>query len=220
MRVGRLTAAQGATLVKLARYSIDSYLQSKSGKREGESCEGCGCFDSVALGLVEASQEKALASKSAAYVTVRSHPSLERIAEQGSHLPARGLVEEVAGSSFAAAETIAKLGNGGISNTVLEISVIAQNRISASSTAEYGRLLQRGKDGAFVKYGKAEAAILPAFAAEQNYSAKELLVAACEKAGLPGGMWSSPALEVHRLSSQVFAEKEPNGKVYEKKVLA
>jgi len=213
--VGRLTAEQGATLVRLARYSIESFLQSESGSMKG--CVGCGCFDSAALGLVEASQDKELVKKSAACVTVRSHSSKERVAEHGSHHPSRTLAEEVANSSFAVAEAIAKLGNGGISGAVLEISVISQEKMRPE---EYQKLFRKGKDGVLVKYGKAEASILPMNAAEQNYSAKEMLVNACEKAGLPGSMWNARTLEVHRLSAQVFAEKEPNGIIFEKKVLA
>ncbi len=225
--MGRLTAKQGATLVKLARYSIESYLQSASDSGSGCSdcssgahekiCEHLGCFDSAALGLVEASQDKELVKKSAAYVTVRSHSSKESMAEHGSHHPSRSLAEEVANSSFAVAEAIAKLGNGGISGAVLEISILSQEKMR---TEEYQKLFRKGKDGVLVKYGKAEASILPMAAAEQNYSAKDLLVSACEKAGLPGSMWSSRTLEVHKLSAQVFAEKEPNGTIFEKKVMA
>lgn len=217
--MGALSAKHGETLVRLARYSLESSLNPSKGGCGG--CENCSCGAGKPFFLVDEAQEKLLSQKSAAYVTVRRYPSLERMAEKGRDLPEGTLAEAVAGSAIEVAEFL--VNDGGIvpKETVFEVTVLsAPSKLRAKKGSDCQSMLKQGKDGVLVKYGKSSALVLPTLSAERNYTGKEMLMAACEKAGLPEGMWSSPTLEVYRITAQVFAEKAPEGKVFEKKVIA
>jgi uncharacterized protein (TIGR00296 family) len=240
--VGALSAKHGETLVRLARYSLESSLKPNQEEAGGAGgCEAKGAGSRCANGgswagngiccgrygckdkffLVDEMQEKMLTKKSGAYVTVRAHPSLERMAERGTHGQERTLAESVAGAAINIAEELSS--NGGLEpkKAVFEVTVLsAPKRLRAKGQSDYQKLIRAGKGGVLVKYGKASALVLPQHSAELNYSAQEILSFACEKAGIPREMWCSPTLELYSLEAQVFSEKEPDGRVFEKKVMA
>ncbi len=191
-----LTGEQGRALVRLARQSIREILIGGNGGQELQELPGH--------------------SPETAYVTLRSYPGMERLADIGGN-GGMGIEEAVRDAASLAAQ---KIGHGNPNSLVLEVSILSTpRRIRAKAPLDYDSLLRRGRDGVLVRYGANSALILPTLSAELNYSGREMLAAACEKAGLPAHMWPSPTLSVFRIEAQVFAEGSPGGKVTAKRVM-
>lgn len=66
--------------------------------------------------------------------------------------------------------------------------------------------LALGRDGLFVRRGRAQAVLLPQVATEQGFSREAFLNAVCHKAGLPPDSWREPATQVFTFTADVFVE--------------
>ena len=63
-----------------------------------------------------------------------------------------------------------------------------------------------GRDGLWVRRGKASGVLLPQVAAEQRWTVSQFLNAACRKAGLSAAGWREPGTLVYTFRADSFGE--------------
>ena len=75
-----------------------------------------------------------------------------------------------------------------------------------------------GRDGLMVEGMGGHGLLLPQVAVDEGFDSEEFLSHCCLKADLPPDAWLTGSLRVSRFQGQVFAEQEPNGRVFERQL--
>ncbi|HID09617.1 TPA: TIGR00296 family protein [Candidatus Micrarchaeota archaeon] len=70
-----------------------------------------------------------------------------------------------------------------------------------------------GRDGLILRYGPYSGLLLPQVAVEEGWDAEEFLRHVSLKAGLPPDAWTWPDTDIYTFQAEVFAEREPKGRV-------
>ena len=181
----RLTDAERATLLKLARETIAQYL--KDGKR-------------VALSRAEG----LLAENCGAFVTLHKRGQLRGCI--GNMIGMRPLIEtiqEMAISSATQDPRFRRVTPDELADIDIEISVLSpMKRIKDVNEIEVGT------HGILMRRGMYQGVLLPQVATEWGWNREEFLAHTCEKAGLPMDAWRDPETAIEIFSAEVFGEKD------------
>jgi uncharacterized protein (TIGR00296 family) len=101
-----------------------------------------------------------------------------------------------------------------LSNVVFEVSVLTPPElIGTASPQEYPSKIEVGVDGLIVENGFYKGLLLPQVPVEWGWDAEEFLCHCCIKAGLTPDCWVLKGTKIHKFTSIIAQELEPNGKI-------
>jgi hypothetical protein len=186
----KLTLKQGEQLVKLARAAIFSHALTPNDFEE----------------------------KRGVFVTLNSYPSGQLRGCIGFPEPVFKLKDAVVNAARHAAindPRFMPLQND--EDVTIEVSVLTKPQlIEVEDPKQYPEKINIGEDGLIVKYEGMSGLLLPQVFVDHEVDAKKALQMTCEKAGLENDAWTMPGCKVYKFQAQIFYEKEPGGKVFEK----
>jgi len=198
-----LTLEEGAYLVKLARKTIEVYLQGK-------------------LPTPPEGAPERLKQKRGVFVTLKTHPEHELRGCIGFPLPMYELVDATMRAAIASATEDPRfppLTLEELEKTVVEVSVLTPpEEISYSDPKELPKLIEIGVDGLIIEAGGFSGLLLPQVPVEYNWSPEEYLMHLCIKAGLPSTYWLTGRAKIYKFTAQIFEEESPKGEIIEKKL--
>ncbi|MCK9431048.1 MAG: AmmeMemoRadiSam system protein B [Candidatus Omnitrophica bacterium] len=181
-----LNSQQRKKLLKIARSSVNAYLQ--SGKK---------------VELTET--DPVLTQEMGAFVTLNKHGDLRGCigsltASEPLYLTVRDMaVEAAVGDPRFSALTLTEL-----KDIEIEISVL-----SPLKRVDSAEKIELGKHGVLVRKGYQSGVFLPQVATETGWNKEEFLNNLCaHKAGLPQDAWKDKSTELYIFNAEVFSEKE------------
>ncbi len=191
-----LSLEDGRKAVKLARNSIEIYLQDKK--------------------VPETRYEGVFAEKRGVFVTLRKNKDLRGCI--GFPYPQKRLDEAIIESAIAAATedprfTPVRLPE--IREITVEVTVLTPPEKIQAKQTELPDHVEIGKHGLIVRRGFYSGLLLPQVAIEFDFDSEEFLSQTCMKAGMPPDCWLMEGTEVYRFEGQIFEEKEPFGEIVE-----
>ena len=178
-----LNAKEHATLLAIARKSIESWVRSGSV-------------------YIEPREEKTLNKRSGCFVTIKQNGALRGcIGNFQSELPLFREVAEIAAASASKDPRFYPMKEEDLENFSLEISVLSPLRkIEDVSEIEIGR------HGIYLEKGFYRGVLLPQVAIEHGWDRETFLKQTCLKAGLPTDAWQADDAEIYIFSAEVFGE--------------
>lgn len=96
---------------------------------------------------------------------------------------------------------------------VVEVSVLTPPEEIRCDRRKLPEVIEVGRDGLILERGPFRGLLLPQVPVEWRWDAETFLCQTCLKAGLTPDQWLDPRTRVLRFQAEVFAEKEPRGKV-------
>jgi uncharacterized protein (TIGR00296 family) len=195
---------EGRYLVSLARKAIEHYFSTEQK-------------------LVPDKAEGVLGQRRGVFVTLESFPSHELRGCIGYPLPIKELAFAVVDNALNAAfedPRFPPISRQELDSITIEVSVLSvPQKINVRSPEDYPKKIKVGRDGLIIEYGYSSGLLLPQVPVEWNWNEVEFLENLCQKAGLPRNMWKSPSAKISSFQAVIFAEKEPKGKIVEKKLI-
>lgn len=191
---------QGKKLVRLARYSIETYLS--HGKIEVDE------------------YRKGFSEKQGVFVTLTKEGELRGCIgfPEPSH-PLYRAVFEAARSAAFEDPRFPKVQKKELDEIAVEISVLTvPELIEVKKPEEYLNKIEIGKDGLIIRGGYAGGLLLPQVPVELKWDASDFLQQIGVKAGVGANAWMDPRYKLYKFQAQIFCEKEPNGDVVEKEL--
>jgi AmmeMemoRadiSam system protein A len=146
--------------------------------------------------------EGVLAEHRGAFVTLRKNGALRGCI--GVIAPRRSLAETVSRCAVLAAiddPRFEPLSAEELGSVSLELSVLSLAR-QVSGAAE----IRAGIDGVIVSRGRSRALLLPQTATENDWTAEDLISAACRKAGLAADSWRRGNVSIEAFTAEIFSE--------------
>ncbi|MCX7642941.1 MAG: TIGR00296 family protein [Armatimonadetes bacterium] len=198
-----LSLEQGKFLVKLARRTIETILQS------GEFPQA------------PADVEDVLREQRGVFVTLHEQVGNEKMLRGciGIPYPVKPLVEATIESAINAAfrdPRFPPVEIDELDKLMVEVSVLTPPQlIEVSDPREYPLQIVVGRDGLLVESDWQRGLLLPQVAVEHGFDATTFLEQTCLKAGLPKDAWRKGKVKVYSFQAQIFAETEPGGEVVE-----
>jgi len=193
----KLSLEDGKKLVKLARKAIAYYCASGSLYSEKPPSEK-------------------FTEKRGVFVTLNTYPEKKLRGCIGLPYPIKELwtaVIEAAVSAAARDTRFPALSSKEVEKVTVEVSVLTPPVKAKKS--ELPKTIRVGEHGIIVKRGNYSGLLLPQVATEFGWNAEAFLEQTCLKAGLFPDAWKLDDASVKLFTAQVFAEKEPNGKIVE-----
>lgn len=208
--MGRLSAEEGALLVRLARRAVEEYLENAR--------------------VIEPPGDAppSLREKSGVFVTIEKilvDPLARRARRElrgciGYPEPVLPLAEATIHAAIAAATEDPRfppMTPRELDTVVFEVSVLTKPEpVDYRSPEELPDKIKVGRDGLIVEYGAARGLLLPQVAVDEGWDPEEFLSYACLKAGLRDDAWRHGGLKVYRFQAQIFVETTPKGDVVER----
>ena len=192
---------EGTLLVKTARKAIESYLRDDNVMKKPE----------VPRKFLE---------HRGVFVTLTKQGELRGCI--GQPIPTMPLIDALIDSAISAATRdprFPELELDELSDVEIEVSVLTKpGLMKVKHPKEYPGLIVIGRDGLIMECGANVGLLLPQVPVEWNWDSEEFLSNACLKAGLPPDFWLDRRVRVQKFSAQVFSEREPKGKVEERKL--
>jgi uncharacterized protein len=192
---------EGTLLVRTARKAIETYLR-----------------DDKIMERPEVSRK--FLDRCGTFVTLTKNNELRGCI--GQPIPVMPLIDALIDSAISAATRdprFPELELGELSEVEIEVSVLTKPEImKVKHPKDYPGLIAIGRDGLIIEYGANAGLLLPQVPVEWNWDAEEFLSNACLKAGLPPDFWLDKRVRVQKFSAQVFSEREPRGKIEERKL--
>ncbi|MDH3611525.1 MAG: TIGR00296 family protein [Nitrosopumilus sp.] len=106
-----------------------------------------------------------------------------------------------------------------LDSIMFEVTVLTPpKKIEVNDPQEYVSKIKVGQDGLIVKYGYNSGLLLPQVPVEYGWNEREFLEYTCEKAGFHKDYWKKTGVEIQKFEGIVFKEKNPNGKIIQKKL--
>ncbi len=158
---------------------------------------------------------------SGVFTTINTYPLMELrgcIGYPGPYFP---LKEALVKSAIEATHDprFYPLGPDELDHIVVEVSLLTPPRlIQIKSPKEYLKKIVIGRDGLIVQKGFARGLLLPQVPVEERWNVEDFLSYTCLKAGLPRNCWKDKKTRIFSFSGEIFAEKEPRGEVYRKRL--
>ena len=202
VKPGELDDSDGAFLVKLARSSVEYYL------------------DKGVLMDLPGNLPPKLLRPGAAFVTI------ERIGEHGSRelrgcigaiRPVEPLAVTVMKTSVESAvgdPRFPPMERKELDKVVFEVTVLGPLEPLPGDPRERLRSIKVGVHGLYVEKPPYAGILLPQVAVDEGWNESLFLTWTCIKAGLPGTCWLKSDVKVYRFEAAIWAEKEPRGPVY------
>jgi uncharacterized protein (TIGR00296 family) len=196
-----LTLAEGKFLIRLARNTVKTYLETGKVVKAPENTpakllEHCGVF-----------------------VTINTLKNGEKHLRGciGYPYPTSPLVEAVIDSAVSAATRDPRfypLSSSELGNVVFEVSVLTPpEAVDVKNPKEYLATIKVGEDGLIVEKGPYKGLLLPQVPVEWEWCEEEFLCQCCVKAGLPPDSWLIKGTKIYRFHALVFEEETPQGEV-------
>jgi uncharacterized protein len=184
-----LTKTQGIELIKLARQSINSYLNKTSIKLTKE-------FKELYL------------KKQGLFVTLTLDGNLRGCI--GYPEPVLPLYEAIIGAAQAAAfddPRFPKLSKEEFKHLKIEISVLTiPEHIDVKKPEDYLKEIKIGKDGLIIRSRFGSGLLLPQVFTEYKCTVEQALEMTCEKAGLSSEDWKNLENKLYKFQAQIFSE--------------
>lgn len=182
--------AEGEFLVKLARSSIQSYLN-----------------DKVILDVPEDTPDT-LKEEMGAFVTLNSNGQLRGCI--GYPEPIKPLVNAVIEVAISAAiqdPRFPPVTREELDDIQVEVSVLTKPElIEVNKPPEYPEKINVGKDGLIVEGNFCRGLLLPQVPVEWQWDVDDFLSNTCMKAGLNPYCWLDPEIKIYKFQSQIFEE--------------
>ncbi|MCE4611216.1 MAG: TIGR00296 family protein [Desulfurococcales archaeon] len=202
IKPGELSDGDGEFLVRLARKSVEYYLD------KGRL-----------MGLPEDVPPKLL-RPGAAFVTI------ERVGESGSRelrgcigaiRPVEPLAVTVIKTSVESAigdPRFPPMDKRELDTVVFEVTVLGPLEPLPRDPRHRLRSFEIGVHGLYVEKPPYAGILLPQVAVEEGWDQTLFLTWTCIKAGLPGTCWLRSDVKVYKFEAAIWAEREPRGPVY------
>lgn len=196
-----LTQQEGEFLIKLARDTIQTYLQNQKIQKPPKDTppklkEHCGVF-----------------------VTINSVKYGEKQLRGciGYPYPTSPLVEAVVDSAINAATQDPRfepLTLQELDNVIFEVSVLTPpEQVEVDNPKEYLSNVKVGEDGLIVESGYRKGLLLPQVPVEWGWCEEEFLCQCCVKAGLPMDSWLTKDAKIYKFKAIIFEEEAPMGEI-------
>jgi len=192
-----LSKERGEFLVKLARRTIENFVQGKE--------------------IEESLDMEWLKEKRGVFTTLETYPDNKLRGCVGIPYPIKPLKQSLIESAKDATRDprFPLLDKSELDKIIVEISILTKpEKINVKKPDEYMKKIEPKKDGLIIQYGIASGLFLPTVW-KQITDKKDFLDNLCWKAGLPAGTWRSKKAILYRFWAQVFKEEKPNGNVIE-----
>ena len=163
--------------------------------------------------------EKTFGEPRGVFVTInRAGPSPDRLRGCiGFPYPVEPLGTAIREAAVAAATEDPRfppLSKSELGRVVVEVSILTPPLpLVAGTRRDLPSKVRIGTDGLIISRSGMSGLLLPQVATEFGMDQVEFLSQACMKAGLPPDSWLDKETEVKTFQAEVFAEKEPRGKV-------
>lgn len=197
-----LSLEQGKKLVKLARETVENYLEKKEFKIK--------------------KIDKMLKEKRGVFVTIENFPDKSLRGCVGFSHPTLPLYEAVQRAAFYSAfedSRFLPLRKEELNKVIFEISVLTKPElIKIKNPKEYLEKIKIGKDGLILQNGPFSGLLLPQVPLQFNWNVEEFLENLCYKAGLTPDYIYDKNTKIWKFQAQIFSEKEPNGEIIELKI--
>ena len=191
----------GIVLVRLARRTIEEYLQTKQRP------------------LLPDGAPKHLMDQSGVFVTLNSlrgnQVSLRGCI--GRPYPTQPLLEATIDSAIDAAVNDPRFPSVSakeLDKIIVELSVLTPpKKIEYESPSQLLNLVKIGRDGLIATRGMNRGLLLPQVPVEWGWNVQQFLEHTCNKAWLPENAWKDPKTEFLSFQAEIFGEESPRGKI-------
>lgn len=192
-----ISDGEGAELVRLARRTVEEYLEHSTLIRpEKDDTLKAGVF--VTLNYLTRNREEHLRGCI------------------GFPLPEKRLLQSVVEAAIAAATEDPRfppVDRNELGSMIFEVSVLTPPEEIKAKPADYRKEIKIGRDGLVLRWRYGSGLLLPQVPVELKWSVDEYLANICYKAGAPADAWLDPACKLYRFRARVFKETEPRGNV-------
>ncbi len=199
----KLTLEEGIFAVKMARKSIESFLNG--------------------VDLVILDYPEKFKTNRGVFVSLYTYPQHNLRGCIGIPEPIMPLVEALKEAAISAAVNDPRfppLTINELPNIVVEVSVLTVPKlINVSDPIKYLDKIIIGRDGLIIEYMHYRGLLLPQVPVEYGWDVKTYLENLCLKAGLPPNAWLEDGVKIYSFQAQVFAELSPDGPIVEKKLI-
>ena len=191
----------GKVLVRLARRTIEEYLQTKQRP------------------LLPDDVPKHLMDQSGVFVTLNSlrgnQVSLRGCI--GRPYPTQPLLEATIDSAIDAAVNDPRFPSVSakeLDKILVELSVLTPpEKIEYENPSQLLGLVKIGRDGLIATRGMNRGLLLPQVPVEWGWNVQQFLEHTCNKAWLPENAWKDPKTEFLSFQAEIFGEESPRGKI-------
>ena len=191
----------GKVLVRLARRTIEEYLQTKQRP------------------LLPDDVPKHLMDQSGVFVTLNSlrgnQVSLRGCI--GRPYPTQPLLEATIDSAIDAAVNDPRFPSVSakeLDKILVELSVLTPpEKIEYENPSQLLGLVKIGRDGLIATRGMNRGLLLPQVPVEWRWNVQQFLEHTCNKAWLPENAWKDPKTEFLSFQAEIFGEESPRGKI-------
>lgn len=200
----QLSLEEGQFLVRLARKTVDNYLQTAKQIKVPEGIDQkllqpCGVF--VTINSIKDGSKKLRGCIGYPYPTT----------------PLAQAVIDCAISSATQDPRFHPLSPNELDSVVFEVSILTPPQIvKLDKPIEYPSKINVGKDGLIVEKDMFKGLLLPQVAVEWKWDAEEFLCQCCIKAGLPPDCWLLKNTKIYKFQAIIFEEEKPGGKLRRK----
>ena len=200
-----LTLEEGEVLVKAGRVAIESHLSGIGTPSPSNVGPGLNEERGVFVSLLDHSRGNGL--RGCIGIPLPTRPLLEQIRVAGV---------EAATTDFRFRPlTLDELRN----RIIIEATVLSTlEPLWVKNPLDLRENITVGRDGLMVEGMGGHGLLLPQVAVDEGFDSEDFLSHCCLKADLPPDAWLTGSLRVSRFQGQVFAEQEPNGRVFERQL--
>jgi uncharacterized protein (TIGR00296 family) len=101
-----------------------------------------------------------------------------------------------------------------LAHMIFEVSVLSEpEKIKVRNPIEYRNHIKIGIDGLILKCKYGSGLLLPQVPIELNWDIEEYLANICYKAGAPPDTWLTPGPQLYKFEATVYKESEPHGTI-------
>lgn len=184
-----LSEEDGQFLIKIARRTIENYLNKKTDDIDKEIPD----YLKENLGV---------------FVTLTINDELRGCI--GYPEPVFPLINAVKDSAISAATRDPRfpaLKSNELDKIKIEISVLTKPQlIEVENNRDYPEKVIIGEDGLIIELGHYRGLLLPQVATDYNFSSEEFLSQTCLKSGLNGDCWLNEDVKIFKFQAQIFNE--------------
>lgn len=196
-----LTDEEGTLLVKLARNTVKTYLETGQTQKPPKDTH------------------QKLYEKCGVFVTINTFNAGEKSLRGciGYPYPTSPLVEAVIDSAVNASTEDPRFPSmtlGELDSCVFEVSVLTPPEpVQVENPKQYIKQIKVGQDGLIIEKGYNKGLLLPQVPVEWQWCEEEFLCQCCMKAGLPPDSWLTRGTKIYRFTAIIFEEQTPNGEI-------
>lgn len=210
-----LTEAEGQTVVKFARASIESFLTGKNCFKPAEEAQE----NELCLGQEQTFNFSPIFNeKHGVFVTLTENGLLRGCI--GHPYPDSALKDAIFDSAISAASRDPRfppVEKAEMKKIIVEVTVLTSPEKIEAPPEKLPELIKIGRHGLLVRRGYYQGLLLPQVAPENGFDAVDFLNQTCMKAGLPADAWLKGA-EVYWFEGQIYKEREPMGEIFEERL--